>query len=165
MQAFGALDLGRALGRLQERLEARGERLHTRNHKSEIPLENTTANPLDSSSKLLKVHWTSENTFATFCPWRRRSARSSTRRRRSGTSRIRLIHSSNQIPCSSNVFVCTVFSSLAILRIEGCLYTAPSNSILGIPQVDTAVRLAMALSDRARATDEAYNMMSISMKC
>ena len=30
------------------------------------------------------------------------------------------IHSSNRIPCSSNV-VCIVVSSLAILRIEGCL--------------------------------------------
>ena len=37
----------------------------------------------------------------------------------SGISRIRFIHSSNQIPCSSNV--CVVFSCLAILEIEGCL--------------------------------------------
>ena len=44
--------------------------------------------------------------------------------RKSGISRIQFIHSSNQIPCSSNV-VCVVFSCLAILLIEGCL-----NSIL-----------------------------------
>ena len=35
-------------------------------------------------------------------------------------SRIRFIHSSHQIPCSSNV-VCVAFSCVAILRIEGCL--------------------------------------------
>ena len=32
-----------------------------------------------------------------------------------------VIHSSNQIPCSSDVFLCVGFSRLAILRIEGCL--------------------------------------------
>ena len=30
--------------------EAQGKRLHTRNHTSEIPLENATENPLDISS-------------------------------------------------------------------------------------------------------------------
>ena len=34
------------------------------------------------------------------------------------------IHSSNPTPCSSHVFVCVVFSCLAILRIEGCLKSA-----------------------------------------
>ena len=41
----------------------------------------------------------------------------------SGISRMRFIHASNQIPCSSNVF-CAAFSSSAILRMEGCLNSA-----------------------------------------
>ena len=45
----------------------------------------------------------------------------------SGISRIRFIHSSNQIPCSSN-FCCIVFSCLAILRIEGCLNSTPDSN-------------------------------------
>ena len=43
---------------------------------------------------------------------------------RSGISRMRFIHSSNRIPCSSKVcclFVSCLVRCLAILRIEGCL--------------------------------------------
>ena len=44
-----------------------------------------------------------------------------------GISRIRFIHSSNQIPCSSILFVSgLLFSCLAILRIEGCEDLRPS---------------------------------------
>ena len=51
----------------------------------------------------------------------------SSSRRRSGISRIRVIHSSNLMSCSSNVcFVSSViFGCLAILRIEGCLKKYP----------------------------------------
>ena len=50
----------------------------------------------------------------------------------SGISRIRLIHSLNQIPCSSNVFCVSCLVVWRFLESRD-VQTVPSNSILGIP--------------------------------
>ena len=49
----------RRIDSLWLRLQVSGQKItHQKSHKSEIPLENTSDNPWDSSSK---IHWESDN--------------------------------------------------------------------------------------------------------